>query len=86
MSFVTSDQSGSFTRVANYAALPPASSVPDVVYLTEASQGTFLLGTRKKAGLWRSNGSIWTPPDDLIVSTGTADGFATKLTLRTLLA
>ena len=60
MSFVTSDQSGSFTRVANYAALPPASSVPDVVYLTEASQGTFLLGTRKKAGLWRSNGSIWT--------------------------
>jgi hypothetical protein len=25
------------------------------------------------------------PPNDLVVSTGTADGFATKVTLRTLL-
>lgn len=52
------------TVVANYSALPAASTVAGQFYFCEASQGTSWLpgplgGTYYPAGLYYSNGSVW---------------------------
>jgi len=46
--------------VDTYALLPTASlsNTDDIIYVTTQT-GTFLLGTRKKRGLYRSNGVTW---------------------------
>lgn len=46
-------------EVLNYSALPPVAAHVLEVYLVEEKQGTWLLGTRRPAGLYRSNGATW---------------------------
>jgi len=46
-------------EVDNFSLLPLASTVTDEVYKVLNPQGTWLLGTKKKAGLYESNGTTW---------------------------
>jgi len=46
-------------EIDNYAGLPLASTVPNEVYKVLNTQGTWVLGTKKKAGLYESDGIDW---------------------------
>lgn len=48
-----------YTEVATYADLPAASTQPNETYIVRQASGTWLLGTKKKAGLYYSNGVDW---------------------------
>lgn len=58
MGFTTSERGG-HPRVDNFAALPAASSNVEVVYMCNVPQGVYMFGTRKNAGLYKSNGTTW---------------------------
>lgn len=45
--------------VVNFAALPAASLHSGEYYMVQTPQGTWVLGTKKRAGIYRSNGSTW---------------------------
>lgn len=51
--------SGYYIEVANYSALPAAADHTGEIYVCLADEGTWILGTKKAAGLWYSNGSTW---------------------------
>jgi hypothetical protein len=59
-----------FPQVANYAALPLASSYSGQTYEVLASTGVFLVN-RKSAGLYRSNGTSWVYLGDINVDAAT---------------
>jgi hypothetical protein len=46
-----------YPQVANYAALPAATGIAGDIYVVQTTTG--LVGLRKFAGLWRSNGTSW---------------------------
>lgn len=51
-----------YPQVANFAALPVASSVyTGMIYICIASQGTWILGTKKDAGAYYCDGATWSP-------------------------
>lgn len=45
--------------VTNFAGLPAAAGASGAYYLVDEPQGTFLLFTKKEAGIYKSNGSVW---------------------------
>lgn len=63
---ITAVSTGSGTSVAitgtvnNFAALPSAASNPNTLYRVSNAQGSWILGTRKPAGIYESDGSNWT--------------------------
>lgn len=50
-----------FTEVNTFADLPAAADHTNENYLVLTASGTWWLGTKKDAGLYRSNGSSWIP-------------------------
>jgi hypothetical protein len=59
--------------VLNFAALPAAAVHSGEYYMVQEPQGTWVLGTKKRAGIYRSNGSTWTrmgllPIDDSLTT------------------
>jgi hypothetical protein len=48
-----------YPEVANYAALPAASTVSGAIYVCLAAQGTYFVN-RQPAGFYYSNGVVWT--------------------------
>jgi hypothetical protein len=48
-----------YPEVTNFAGLPTASDYSGKVYLCKEAQGTYWLLTKKPAGLYISNGTVW---------------------------
>jgi hypothetical protein len=46
-----------YTEVVDYASLPDPASVPSEIYVVQTTTG--IIGFRKLAGLWRSDGASW---------------------------
>lgn len=61
-------------NVATYANLPTASSYTGKYYIVDADTGVWLLGTLKKAGLYKSNGTNWVYIDNIPETTSLSDG------------
>lgn len=57
---------GGYPEVANWSALPAAASSTGDIYAVLAPQGSMLLLTLKRAGLWYSNGATWVRLGDVI--------------------
>jgi hypothetical protein len=54
-------------EVANFAALPAVAGASGDTYLVLADQGTWLLGTLKRAGLYYSDGVTWEKKGDFTI-------------------
>jgi len=65
----------SYTEVANYVALPIASSVSGSTYLVIATTGVIFIN-RKLAGLYKSNGITWDYLGDVTSYVNTVGGIA----------
>jgi len=50
---------GAYPEVTAFTDLPPFGDHNGDIYLVLTTTGTFLLGTKKKAGLYRSDGAAW---------------------------
>lgn len=61
-------------HVATYANLPAASGYTGQYYIVDTNTGTWLLGTLKKAGLYKSNGTTWVYIDNVPETTSLSDG------------
>src|SRR5574344_510919 len=61
-------------HVATYANLPTASGYTGQYYIVDTNTGTWLLGTLKKAGLYKSNGTTWVYIDNVPETTSLSDG------------
>lgn len=48
-----------YVEVNTYADLPAANTQPNEVYIVKQDSGTWLLGSKKKSGLYYSNGVTW---------------------------
>lgn len=66
-------------RVVNFAALPSAAANTGNVYLVEQDSGSIFLLNKKEAGLYRSNGAIWTPFSDVTAYSIEIDDTVTAL-------
>ena len=55
-------------EVLTYADLPDATTNAGLIYLVETQTGSLLAFNRKKAGLYRSDGTTWNPFNDLVAS------------------
>lgn len=42
-----------------FSSLPPAASHTDERWIVDGKEGTWLLGTLKRSGIYKSNGSVW---------------------------
>jgi hypothetical protein len=60
--------------VSTYADLPPAISYTGLYYIVDTNTGTWILGTLKKAGLYKSNGTTWVYIDNVPETTSLSDG------------
>jgi len=49
-----------YSAVSTYSDLPAASTKANETYIVKGASGTWLLGSKKKAGLYYSNGVEWT--------------------------
>jgi len=62
-------------EVSTYADLPAAADHADEYYVVKTTTGVFLLGTKKEAGVYRSDGAAWSRLGDWFASDqGMADG------------
>lgn len=48
-----------YQQVSQFDALPDAASFANKIMIVQNPTGAWLLGTRKKAGLYRSDGNVW---------------------------
>lgn len=48
-----------YTEVNTYTDLPAANTQPNKVFIVRQDSGTWSLGTKKKSGLYYSNGTVW---------------------------
>lgn len=60
--------------VATYAELPLASGYTGKYYIVDAATGTWILGTKKNAGIYKSNGTTWIYIDSVPETTSLSDG------------
>jgi len=61
-------------HVVAYTNLPTASSYTGKYYIVDTTTGTWILGTKKSAGLYKSNGTIWVYIDNVPETTSLSDG------------
>ena len=60
--------------VATYAELPLAAGYTGKYYIVDTATGTWILGTLKKSGLYKSNGTTWVYIDNVPETTSLSDG------------
>lgn len=63
--------------VATYAELPLASAYTGKYYIVDTTTGTWILGTKKSAGIYKSNGTTWIYIDSVPETTSLSDGTTT---------
>lgn len=68
---------GSLESVATYNDLPSAPAHIGEYYIVDTTTGTWILGTKKSAGIYKSNGTIWIYIDNVPETTSLSDGTTT---------